>query len=335
MWIICNFFFLPLNLMEYKYSVTLQKIIDGNDLGVVYMPGNAGDIYIFSRDVNRPALLLAGRDDYFDPRRLQFLGLSELGYLKGLTAAKRNEALKRLCEGKPVAIIVTRGLRPPEALLAAAAEYGVPVLSSAQATSVCMAQLISYLAVELAERITRHGVLVDVAGEGVLITGESGVGKSETAVELIKRGHRLIADDAVEIRKVSEKTLVGSAPDNIRHFIEIRGVGIINARETFGTAAVKQTQKIDMIIHLEPLNPEKVYDRLGIDDEYVELLGIKIPTYVVPVKPGRNLAVIIEIAAIRFRQKRMGYDAAEDLITRLSMDPAELEPKRRKLDVWH
>ena len=320
---------------ENKYSVSLGKLIDGNQLGVIHMPGDPADIYVFSKEVNRPGLILAGRDDYFDRRRVQFCGLSEFGWLREQSPAEREAAIDRFLSTAPVAVIITRGMEPLPELLEAAKKYSVPLLSSAESTSVCMAQLISYLGVELADRITRHGVLVDVAGEGVLITGESGVGKSETAVELIKRGHRLIADDAVEIRRVSEKTLVGSAPDNIRHFIEIRGVGIINARETFGTGAVKATQKIDMVIHLEPLDPDKVYDRLGLDYEYIDIMGLKVPTCVVPVKPGRNLAIIIEVAAIRFRQKSMGYDATADLMAHLGMDMSELAPTERQLDVWH
>jgi HPr kinase/phosphorylase len=206
-----------------------------------------------------------------------------------------------------------------------AKKYRVPIIRTAEATSASMSTLIYFLGTALAPRITRHGVLVEVYGEGVLIVGDSGVGKSETAIELIKRGHRLIADDAVEIRKASAKTLVGSAPDNIRHFIELRGIGIINARRLFGIGAVKMTEKIDLVIELEQWNPEKIYDRMGVDTEYVTLLGVKIPSLTIPVKPGRNLAVILEVAAMNNRQKKMGYNAAAELLNRLGMqsDPKE------------
>ena len=195
-----------------------------------------------------------------------------------------------------------------------------------------MSALISYLGTELAERITRHGVLVEVYGEGVLIVGDSGVGKSETAVELIKRGHRLIADDAVEIRKVSAKTLVGSAPDNIRHFIELRGIGIVNARRIFGMGAVKLSEKINMVVKLEQWNPDKVYDRMGVDTEYINIMNVNLPITVVPVKPGRNLAIIIEVAAMNNRQKKMGYNAAKELLHQLGMQ--EEEPKPEELEIW-
>ena len=234
---------------------------------------------------------------------------------------------------QPSAVIITRGLESPENLINLVKKYNVPFLLSEESTSSFMATLISYLGVELAPRITRHGVLVEVSGEGVLILGDSGVGKSETAVELIKRGHRLIADDAVEIRKVSSRTLVGSAPDNIRHFIELRGIGIVNARNIFGMGAVKLTEKIDMVIQLEPWDSTKAYDRLGIEEEYMRILDIRVPVTTVPVKPGRNLAIIIEIAAMNNRQKKLGYNAAHELMQQLGME--EGEPKSREIEVWH
>ena len=210
----------------------------------------------------------------------------------------------------------------------------MPILRTDETTSNSMSTLIAYLGVELAQRITRHGVCVEVSGEGVLILGDSGVGKSETALELIKRGHRLIADDAVEIRRVSSKTLVGSAPDNIRHFIEVRGVGLINARRIFGMGAVKMTEKIDMVIQLEQWVDNKVYDRMGIDNEYVEILGIKVPVAVVPVKPGRNLSIIVEAAAMNNRQKKMGYNAARELLHNLGMSD-DFVPQEKELEFWH
>jgi len=241
--------------------------------------------------------------------------------------------LESLCSMQPVAIIVTRGNDCPPKLLELVQAHEVPILRTRGSTSDSMASLISYLSVELAERVTRHGVLVEVYGQGVLILGASGAGKSETAVELIKRGHRLVADDAVEIRKVSDKTLVGSAPDNIRHFIELRGIGIINARRIFGMGAVKLTEKINIVIQLEPWDNEKVYDRLGLDEETVDILGIKIPVNVVPIKPGRNLSIVIEAAAMNNRQKMMGYNAARELLHQLGMQD-EVVPEQRELDVW-
>lgn len=320
--------------MSQNYSVSLNKIIKDNSFEVLFTPADTSHIYIASKDVNRPGLMLAGSDDFFDPKRVEFLGLSEFGYLNSLTPAKREASLSHFLEAKPACVIVTRGLEPMAELIPLAEKYGVPVLRSNDSTSGCMSSLIAYLGVELAERITRHGVLVEVYGEGILIVGDSGVGKSETAVELINRGHRLIADDAVEIRKVSAKSLVGTAPDNIRYFIELRGVGIINAKNIFGIGAVKMTEKINMIVKLEQWNNNKVYDRLGLEDEYTDVLGIKIPVTTVPVKPGRNLAIIIETAAMNNRQKRMGYNAAKELMQSLGM-PDEDNDDSNVLEVWH
>ena len=317
-----------------KYSVSLEKVVNDLSLQVVYTPKSISDIYITSQDVNRPGLILTGFEDYFDPERIQFLGLTELEYIKSLAKDEVSVCAERFLSKKPAALIVTRGLECGEIMLNLAQKYEVPVLSTNESTSGCMSATISYLGVELAQRITRHGVLVEVYGEGVLILGDSGVGKSETALELIKRGHRLIADDAVEIRRVSSRTLVGSAPDNIRHFIELRGVGIINARRIFGMGAVKMTEKIDMVVQLEPWDNEKVYDRLGLDNEYVEILGINSPLTVVPVKPGRNLSIIIEAAAMNNRQKKMGYNAARELLHSLGMTD-DIVPEKKELEVWH
>jgi HPr kinase/phosphorylase len=317
------------------YSVSLEKVIRENALETLYTPTDPKDLFVTSKDINRPGLLLAGHDAFFDPKRIQFLGLAEFGYLNSLTADERTESLRRFFETKPVCTIVTRGLEPTAEMLPLAKTYEVPVLRTNESTSAASAALIAYLGVELAERITRHGVLVEVYGEGILIVGDSGVGKSETALELINRGHRLIADDAVEIRKVSSKSLVGSAPENIRHFIELRGVGIINARNLFGIGAVKLTEKINMIIKLEQWNENRVYDRLGLEDDYMSVLGINIPVTTVPVKPGRNLAIIIETAAKNNRQKRMGYSAAKELMMSLGMGPEEIEePEINIIEEW-
>lgn len=304
--------------MACNYSVPLQRIIKEFSLEQLYVPDNLDDCVVATADLNRPGLQLSGFYDYFDKDRIQIIGKNEDSFLKTFVDAETR--IERLMSQKPPAVIITRGLGVSEHMLHTAEKYGVPVLRTQDGTSSFMAALIALLNVELAPRITRHGVLVEVYGEGMLIVGESGVGKSETAIELIKRGHRLIADDAVEIRRVSNKTLVGTPPENIRHFIELRGIGIINARRIFGMGAVKQSEKIDMVINLEVWNKDKVYDRMGLDNEEAEILGIKVPQVTVPVRPGRNLAIILEVAAMNNRQKKMGYNAAKELLKRLGMD---------------
>lgn len=284
------------------------------------MPCDPANIYIYSADVNRPGLQLSGFYEYFDDNRIQVIGRNETAFLFEFTEDERCAKLEELASKKPPAIIVTRSIDIIDGMVETARRHGVPVLRTADTTSAFMSSLISFLSVELAPRITRHGVLVEVYGEGVLMLGESGVGKSETAIELIKRGHRLIADDAVEIRRVSSKTLVGSSPDNIRHFIELRGIGIVNARRIFGMGSVKLTEKIDMVINLELWDREKVYDRMGMSNETTEILGLDITSVTIPVKPGRNLAVIIEVAAMNNRQKKMGYNAAQELLHNLGIE---------------
>ena len=320
--------------MGSKYSVQLSKVIKANSFEVVYMPDKPeSELVIRSQDVNRPGLMFAGYEKFYDRERVEFIGLAEMSYLGELDEATQRERLELFFGLTPPVAILTRNIDAPPIMMELAAKYQVPLLRTAEPTSGIMATLISYLSTELAERITRHGVMVEVYGEGILILGDSGVGKSEAAVELIKRGHRLIADDAVEIRKVSSKTLVGTAPDNIRHFIELRGIGIVNARNIFGIGSVKLTEKIDMVIQLEQWDSTKAYDRLGIEDEYISILGIKVPTTTVPVKPGRNLAIIIEIAAMNNRQKKLGYNAAKELMAQLGMGEVETQPK--ELDAWH
>lgn len=320
--------------MSGKYSVQLSKVIKSNSLEVLYMPQKPeSELVICSQDVNRPGLMFAGYEKFFDSERVEFIGLAEMSYLKELDEATQRERLELFFSLKPPVAILTRNIEAPPVMLELAEKYQVPLLRTAEPTSGIMATLISYLSTELAERITRHGVMVEVYGEGILILGDSGVGKSEAAVELIKRGHRLIADDAVEIRKVSSKTLVGTAPDNIRHFIELRGIGIVNARNIFGIGSVKLTEKIDMVIQLEHWDSQKAYDRLGLEDEYMSILGINIPTTTVPVKPGRNLAIIIEIAAMNNRQKKLGYNAARELMAQLGME--DVEPSAPEHDAWH
>lgn len=306
--------------MPTTFSVTLARIIKEFSLESIYMPVSAEDIKVVSADVNRPGLQLSGFFDYFDRSRIQVFGKSEAAFLEEYSSAKRLEAFDRLLSEHPPVIVMSRDLDIMDEMRIAADKYQVPIVQSAEGTSEFIAGLISFLNVELAPRITRHGVFVEVYGEGILLLGESGVGKSETAIELVKRGHRLIADDAVEIRRVSNRSLVGTSPDNIRHFIELRGIGIINARRIFGMGAVKVTEKIDMVIQLELWNSEKVYDRMGMDNEYIDILGIQIPVLTIPVKPGRNLAIIIEVAAMNNRQKKMGYNGAQELLAQLGLD---------------
>ncbi|MBQ8683644.1 MAG: HPr(Ser) kinase/phosphatase [Clostridia bacterium] len=301
------------------YTVPLSAIIEETGLESIYMPCPPEERMVSSCDVNRPGLALSGYFDYFDNDRIQVIGKNEHGFLENLPHDLRTSHLDELVSTNPPAIIVTRSLPIFPELQEACEKYGVPLLLSKDSTSGLMAALIAFLNVQLAPRITRHGVLVEVYGEGVLLLGDSGIGKSETAIELLKRGHRLIADDAVEIRRVSAKTLVGSAPANIRHFIELRGIGIVNVRRIFGIGSVKNTEKIDMAIQMEPWNNEKVYDRMGLDNETMDILGISVPTMTIPVKPGRNLAIIIEVAAISNRQKKMGYNAAQELMHKLGM----------------
>ena len=298
-------------------SVDLQKVIREMKLDKLYYPKDK-KIEIVTADLNRPGLQITGFFDYFDNKRIQVFGMVENTYLSGLTSEERYNSLKRLFEKDVPAIILTRSGNASAEMLRLAEEFETPTLRTAQPTSAFTSTLNAYLNVELAPCITRHGVLVELYGQGVLILGESGVGKSETAVELINRGHRLIADDAVEIKKVSSKSLVGFSPDIIRHFIEIRGIGIVDVKNIFGMGAVKKKEKIDLIIHLEAWEKGKQYDRLGLVDEYTNILGLDIPSLTIPVKPGRNLAVIFEVAAMNNRQKRMGYNAAEELNRRIT-----------------
>ncbi len=305
--------------MAKKYSVTLEQIIAELSLETVYMPPVDKLRLVVSGDTNRPGMALAGFYEYFDNERIQVLGKSEMTYLEELSADERFKRIAALTDQQPPALIVARELEIPEEMLQCCQRNEVPLFRSVESTSNLMAALIAFLNVQLAPRITSHGVFVEVYGEGILLVGDSGVGKSETAIELVKRGHRLIADDAVEIKKVSAKTLVASAPENIRHFIELRGVGIVNARQIFGMGAVKTSEKIDMVIRLEPWDNEKIYDRMGLENEKMDILGNKLPMLTIPVKPGRNLAIIIEVAAMNHRQKKMGYSAVHELMQNLGM----------------
>ena len=318
--------------MSQTYSVSLEKIIDFHRLETVFMPQSADDILITTSEINRPGIVLTGYTDYFDSLSIQILGWTGIGFIRSMNEEERDKALDCWLSLRPAAAVVTRGLEIPDYLLEACKKHEVPLLKTEEETSPFLAALIEFLNTELAPRITRHGVLVEVYGEGVLITGESGAGKSETAIELIKRGHRLIADDAVEIRKINDRTLRGNSPSNIRHFVELRGIGIIDARRIFGMGAVKPSEKIDMVIQLEAWDSTKAYDRLGLDNEYANILGVKIPAMTVPITPGRNIAVIVETAAMNNRQKKMGYNAAKDLMLSLGMD--DVQPVDREIEIW-
>ena len=321
--------------MPEVYTIPLSKIIHELQLETAFLPKSADDILIQSRDVVRPGMELNGYHEYFDPNRIAVLGRAEMYMLESLKPERRAMALDSYLSLKPPAVIVARGIDPGKDFMEIAETYHVPVLRTTESTSNVVASLVAYLNVELAPRITRHGVLVEVYGEGILLVGDSGVGKSETALELIKRGHRLVADDAVEIKRINRTTLMGSAPEMIRYYMELRGIGVIDARQIYGVGAVKLQEKIDMCINLEIWDATKVYDRMGMDSEYTEILGIKVPVMTIPVKPGRNLAIIIEVAAMNNRQKKMGYNAAYELLSALGMDASMMphEEIKRDLDI--
>ena len=274
-------------------------------------------IQISQTDINRPALQLAGFFDYFDSNRIQIIGHVEATYMEKMDQTHGEEMIRRIMEFKVPCMVFCRNIEIDDHILVCAREYGVPILRTPKTTSAFMAEVIRWLKVKLAPCISIHGVLVDVFGEGVLIMGESGIGKSEAALELIKRGHRLITDDVVEIHKVSDDTLVGTSPEITRHFIELRGIGIIDVKTLYGVESVRETQSIDLVIKLEEWDKDKEYDRLGLNEEYTEFLGNKVTCHSIPIRPGRNLAIIVESAAVNHRQKKMGYNAAQELYRRV------------------
>ncbi len=298
-------------------GIPLRKLIDKFGLKVLTHELDVDDVYLTKAEVNRPALELVGFFGSFDKERPQIIGMIENEYLATLSDDEMHAACERLFKTGVPCVIYARDIQPDEIVLQQANEYHVPVLSTSRTTSNIMAEVIRWLGVELAPMVTLHGVLVDVYGEGVLIMGESGIGKSESALELIKRGHRLVSDDVVEVRKVSDDTLVGSAPEITRHFIELRGIGIVNVKTLYGVECVKNTQSIDLIIKLEEWNRDKEYDRLGMMEESTEILGNKVTCHSIPIRPGRNLAIIVESAAVNHRQKKMGYNAAKELYDRV------------------
>ena len=298
-------------------SVSLTKVVEKMKLENLTPDIDVRKIKITQPDINRPALQMAGYFEHFDATRLQIIGFVEYTYMEGLSDERRYEVYGKLMTYDIPGIVFCRDLQPDPIFLEVAKEHQVPVFLTKKSTSAFMAEIIRWLNVKLAPCISVHGVLVDVYGEGVLITGESGIGKSEAALELIKRGHRLVTDDVVELRKVSDETLIGSAPDITKHFIELRGIGIVDVKALFGASSVKDTQSIDLVIRLEDWNKDKEYDRLGLEESYTEYLGNKIVCHNIPIRPGRNLAVICESAAVNHRQKKMGYNAAQELYTRV------------------
>ena len=292
------------------YSVSLQQLVKEFHLEVAYASTDFASIRITVEDVARPGLQLAGYFDHYEPMRLQVMGNVEMSYVSKFTPADRSAIFDRLFAYKFPALLIARDLPPHVEMLEMAKKHNITILRTKEATSSIVSSIITYLKDALAPRITRHGVFVEVYGEGILLIGDSGIGKSEAAVELLKRGHRLIADDAVEIRRVSTSSLVGTAPELIRNYFELRGIGIINVAKLYGMGAVKLENDINLVVNIVPWNTQEAYDRLGLEDQFTEILGVKIPMYTIPITPGRNLAVILEVAAMNNRQKKMGYNAA-------------------------
>ena len=301
----------------------MSKVVEKMNLKNLTPDVDHTDKQVKLPDINRPALQLSGFFKHFASERVQIIGYVEYSYLKTLDEEKKKEVYETLMSYEIPCLIFCRNLRPDELLLAEANKRNIPVFATEKKTSQFMAEIIRWLNVELAPCISIHGVLVDVYGVGVLIMGESGIGKSAAALELIKRGHRLVSDDVVEIRKVSDETLVGSAPDITRHFIELRGIGIVDVKNLFGVLSVKQTQNIDLVITLEDWDRDKEYDRLGLEEQHTEFLGNKVVCHQLPIRPGRNLAIIVETAAINHRQKNMGYNAAQELYRRVQANLAK------------
>lgn len=304
-------------------TVELTKVIEKMQLKNLTPEIDIANKKIIQPDINRPALQLAGFIEHFETTRVQIIGFVEYTYMEQMNQETKQEIYSKLLSEEIPCIVFCRDLEPDELFQKIAIERGVPILTTSKSTSSFMSEIIRWLNVKLAPCISIHGVLVDVYGEGLLITGESGIGKSEAALELIKRGHRLVTDDVVEIRKVSDDTLIGSAPDITRHFIELRGIGIVDVKTLFGVSSVKDTQSIDLVIRLEDWDKDKDYDRLGLEENYTEYLGNKVVCHNIPVRPGRNLAVICETAAVNYRQKKMGYNAAQELYKRVQENLAK------------
>ena len=298
--------------MVETYSVSLSALVKEFNLQVEFASTDYDSIRLTVEDVSRPGIQLAGFFDHFDPMRLQVLGNVEMSYLARLSDKARASILDRLFSYKFPALLITRNISPNPQCIEMAKKHNITLLRSTDPTSTMVSAIITYLKSALAPRVTRHGVLMEIYGEGVLLTGESGIGKSEAAVELLKRGHRLISDDAVEIKKISSNSLIGTAPELIRDYVELRGIGIVNVAKLFGMGAVKIDNSIDLVVNIVPWNTHEVYDRLGLEDQYTEILGVKVPMNTIPITPGRNLAVILEVAAMNNRQRKFGYNPARE-----------------------
>lgn len=304
-------------------SVKLNELAEKMELKNLTQSVDLSDKEVAVPDVNRPALQLTGYFDHFDSERVQIIGYVEYTYLHTLSRERKIEIYKQFLSYQVPCVIFSTNIYPDGDFLELATKAEIPLLATGKTTSAFMAELIRWMNVKLAPCISIHGVLVDVYGVGVLIMGESGIGKSEAALELIKRGHRLVTDDVVEIRKVSDETLVGSAPDITRHFIELRGIGIVDVKYMFGVQSVRETQNIDLVITLEEWDRDREYDRLGLEESYTEFLGNKVVCHSIPIRPGRNLAIIVESAAVNHRQKQMGYNAAQELYKRVQENLAK------------
>ena len=299
--------------MAQSYTVPLRTVVEEQDFTLLHTSEDYEQALVTTADVNRPGLQLAGYYDYFDPRRIQIIGRVETTYLERFSSEDRRAQFEAFMKHPIAGLVICHGMDPFPECMEMAEKYDRNVFLSREDTSTLMSRLIASLTSHLAPRITIHGVLVEIFGEGVLITGDSGVGKSETALELIKRGHRLVADDAVEIRRTGRTTLLGNAPEMIRYYMELRGIGVINARTIYGVGAVKPENRIDLVVHMVPWEEGRPYDRLGLGTDYHEILGVSVPMVTIPVRPGRNLAVILELAAMNNRQKNMGFNAAQTL----------------------
>lgn len=321
--------------MNHEFFITLEDIIRELTFDVALMPVEPKSVQITSRNINRMGLELIGPIEHFDNTRIMIMGESENYFLSTMSTDEIYKSVEAILSLRPPLLIISYGIKPIKEILDVASKYKIPILTSHETAADVTAELTPFLNLHLAPRITRSGGLINVHGEGILLVGESGVGKSETTVELLKRGHKLVADDLVEIRKIPKNTLIGSSPENIRHFIEVRGIGIINARRIFGIGAVKLTETIDMVINLENWDEKKDYDRMGAECTYTEILDVKVPYTSIPVRPGRNLAVIIEIAAMNNRQRKMGYNAARELFINLGMEyPSLTDEGKVEKCIW-
>lgn len=320
--------------MDSEFYVTLLDIIKELPFEIALMPKDPQKVKIKSPHINRMGLELIGSLENFDNGRIIIMGESENHFLSTLSSEEIYKSVEAILSLNPPVLIITYGIEPKKEILEVAKKYNTPILTSEETASQTTNDLTPFLNLHLAPRITRPGGLMTVHGEGILLVGESGVGKSETAIELLKRGHKLIADDLVEIRKIPKNTLIGTAPENIRHFIEVRGIGIINARRIFGIGAVKLNETIDMVVNLGPWQDEKQYDRMGAECMYTQILGVKVPYIDIPVRPGRNLAVIIEVAAMNNRQRKLGYSAARELFINLGMECPMPENQKLEKCIW-